>query len=272
MPKKRRNYPGHRRPPIAHSVDGHRRDGHSVSGYERGSGGRSSSSTGSRSSVRAEAFIVTMKYKDGSSEKINVIAPVGAYKKALDEAMEERTHKAKPIEINILDPSLGEVIKYLSEGVGTGLKYVKKGVEKAKPHVVSGVKKVGREAKIRGTQAFWKARQFAHEKQLRKKLGRAGRGLGRGAKALGKGIGEKAISSVQMAEAKRLVNQSYSEDLSKRALARTKLREKYPEIYDNCDFSTRETQRVLKEKRRTVKAREKKYKRQRKQIKKFLRT
>lgn len=265
MPRKRRNYPGHRRPPIAHKVDGHRRDGHSVSGYERGSGGRSSPSTVSRRGVRAEAFIITMKYKDGSSETINVIAPVGDYKKALDEAMEERTHKAKPVEINILDPSLGEVIKYLSEGVGTGLKYVKEGVEEAKPHVVAGVKKVGREARIRGTQAFWKARQFAHEKQLRRKLKE-------GTKAVGREIGRKAHSYAQRKEAEKLVNQSYSENLSKRALARTKLKAKYPEIYDNCDFSTREMRRITRKRERESKAREKKAKRQKKEIKRFFRT
>lgn len=238
---KKRNYPGNRRSPIAHKVDSHRRDGHSVDGYERGSGSKVSSDqviplSGRKSN--AEAFIVTLKYEDKTSEKINVFAPRGAYKKALDEALEERTHQEMPMEINILDPSLGEVISFIGKGIGTGLKYVKSGIVKATPHIKKGLKK-------------------------------AGRGIGRGAKAVGKGIGRRAVTYAQRKEAERLVNRSYSENLSRRAIARTKLKTKYPEIYDNCDFSTREMSRIRREREKQKKAREKSYKEQRKKIKKF---
>lgn len=212
----KRRYPQHRKPPVSHSVSGHTRGGHSVGSYVRGSGSKYPNSP-SRSSPQsnAEAFVVTMRYRDGTSEKVNVIAPRGAYKKAIDEALEERTHKAKPIEINILDPSLGEVIGFIRRGVGTGLKYVKSGIVKASPHVKSGVRK-------------------------------GAKGLKRGVKSVGRGLSRSVESIRKNREAQRLVNHSYSEDPGKRALARTKLKEKYPEVYDNCDFSRRTTQSIIK--------------------------
>lgn len=229
-----RSYPIHRKPPISHKVTSHIRDGHSVGGYTRGSG-RTRTIPISRGKQNAEAFTVTMKYKDGSSEKVNVIAPKGDYKKALDEALEERTHEATPMEINILDPSLGEIIGFIRKGVGTGLKYVKKGIIRASPHVKSGIK--------RGVKGL-------------------GRGLGKGARSIAKSV----QASRQNAEAKRLVNHSYSPDPSVRATARTKLKRKYPEVYDNCDFSTRETRSIISERKRAKITKEKKRAKQIKQI------
>lgn len=248
----RRNYPNHRRPPIAHTVNQHSRDGHSVKSYNRGSGARTNSKRLTRVKGRnvdrpldptlgdnAEAFTVTLKYKNGSFEIIHVIAPKGNYQKAISEALEERSqYKKYPVEVNVKDPSLGEIIGFIRKGVGTGLKYVKKGIVKASPHVKSGIK-------------------------------RGAKGLGRGIKRGAVSIAGSVKASRQNAEAKRLVNHSYSEDPGVRATARKKLKQKYPEVYDNCDFSSRSTRSELSRRQRIRTQEDKRKKKRSKQIKEF---
>ena len=215
----KRSYPIHRRSPVSHNVSGHTRDGHSVGGYTRGSG-KTRTIPISRGKTNAEAFTVTLKYGDGAFEIIHVFAPKGDYKKALDEALEERSQQHRyPIEVNVKDPSLGEVIGFIRKGVGTGLKYVKKGIKKASPHVKEGARTLRRE-------------------------------FGRSVKSVGRQVSSSISSSLQNREAKRLVRHSYSDDPGVSALARVKLKKKYPEVYDNCDFSRRVKPKTEKSKKK----------------------
>ena len=59
--------------------------------------------------------------------------------------------------------------------------------------------------------------------------------------AAGKTVGKEAVHAVaesyRRLRIRRLINDSYSPDRVKRAMARSELKTRYPEIYAMCDFS-----------------------------------
>lgn len=139
---KLRHYPKHRKPPIRHTVKSHTRQGHRVNTHARGKGTRTISPFTRRRVLTKEkpkSYTINFKYsnKQGDGESVIVIA--NDYQKALDEAFEEKKDPRKPISVEVIDPSLGSMLKIMARGAG---KAVKLG---AKYSYITG-KTVGKEA------------------------------------------------------------------------------------------------------------------------------
>jgi len=179
------------------------RKGYRVSDYVRGKGSRTIPIFTSRRKIiktdEPKAYTCNFKYseKKGDGESVVVIAT--DYHKALDEAFEERVDTREPIEVEVIHPDIGRMLRIVAEGAKTAVK-------------------VG-------------AREAGKLTKLGIKYGYAG------AKVLGKESAFAIARAYRSQKVRRLIEESYSPDRATRAMARAKLKTQYPEIYSVCDFS-----------------------------------
>ena len=209
------SYPKHRKSPIKHSVKSHVREGGRVRAFQRGKGVKPAVRSFATKRLiqkvpKAKAYICNLTYSNrpGDGETLTIFGPGGmaGYKKVLDECWEEKHDLRDPIEIHVIDPSLGDVLKY----VGTGAKKV---------------------AHLGGKFAV-KGGHIAY---------RAGVITGKGLKVAGR-IGAKEAVKTFRSAAERgrvmiILNQCYSKNKYIRITARQKLLKKYPSVYDIAEFS-----------------------------------
>lgn len=134
-----KNYPSHRHTPVRHKVKAHTRKGKPVKSFMRGSGSKSTKKVASptvKAKNKPKGYTVKFKYTAKDTEIIKVIAP--SYQDALDEGFEEKEDSRTPIEITVIDPSLGEVIHWAgSRAAEYSKKAAKKAAKKGKEYVKS---------------------------------------------------------------------------------------------------------------------------------------
>ena len=104
-----------RKSPIKHKVSSFTRNGKPVDAYLRGSGTKSvkklaKPTVGKSNKPKGYTIIFTFSKKKGDKETVKVIA--SSYMKALDEAFEEKLDERIPVEIVIIDPSIGEILRW----------------------------------------------------------------------------------------------------------------------------------------------------------------
>lgn len=121
-----------RKTPIKHLVKTHQRNGKIVKSYTRGKGTRFQKvwNTRARPTIKKtpKGYTVNFVFPNNSKETVKVIAT--DYHRAIDEALEEKTNKATPIEIHVVDPSLGEIINWAGKrAVDYSVKALQKGRE-----------------------------------------------------------------------------------------------------------------------------------------------
>lgn len=194
-----------RKSPIRHTVHTkHKR--YKVNTYTRGKGAKigerrfTSDMALTKKQGKPEGFTVTFHYKDGSSEKVAVIAT--NYHNAIKEALEERRRSAKPVRIDVVDPSISAVVHAIASGAKQAGRLAIKGAKRAKPTIVAAGKLSGRLA-VRTAKGTYKFAKVTY--------------------------------------CKRLIKEAYSKNRVKRQQARVMLKEYFPEVYDNMDFSRRRT-------------------------------
>lgn len=226
-------YPSGRKSPHKHTVSGHKRRGKWVQPFDRGRGTRPlkvrrSRVVGGKGDLPTNelAFTVNFKYSDkpGDGESVIVIADAPGdkldaktYRRVLGEAFEEKVDTREPIEVDMIDPSLGAVLSFIGKAAkkagAFGLKAIKKGAEVGAKYGIRAVK--------------------------------AGTRLGaKGARAAARGVkvgltesSKLALYEIERARTRMLIRQCYSEDPIERRSARIALKRLFPDIYDICDFS-----------------------------------
>jgi len=115
-----------RKSPRKHSVKSHVRSGYRVSNYVRGQGTRNLPSFTSRRKIiktdEPKAYTCNFKYSEKKGDGESVVVISTSYDKALKEAFQEKTDPREPIEIEIVDPSIGEALRILARGAGQAVK------------------------------------------------------------------------------------------------------------------------------------------------------
>lgn len=120
-----------RKKPVRHRVEEHKRGGSTVKSYMRGLGAQLRKPTVSisryRTSKKPKAWTVNFKYSDKKDDGESFLVIAQNYHRALDEAFEEKTDARDPIELSVIDPSIGEVLHLIGRGAkraaGVGAKY-----------------------------------------------------------------------------------------------------------------------------------------------------
>lgn len=228
-------YPSSRRSPVKHGVSGYtRKDGTKVGGHTRGFGTGPRKPQRSRvvgkpeEDIKIHGYVVNFKYSDrpGDGESVLAISDqkretiMEDYKEIIDEAWEERVDTRVPISVEIVDPSLGEIIKIMSEKVKDTIKW---GAPKVKKAVGIGAKYGIKATMIAGSTA--------------KKVARAGYDTT-------KELARLTAFEVQKELIHNLLKLCYQKDKAKRIAARAALKTRYPEIYDMTDFSRESSRRT----------------------------
>ena len=191
-----------RKSPRKHSVKSHVRSGYRVSNYVRGKGIGTVPSLTRRRKIegnKPKPFTVNFKYSEKKGDVESVVVISTSYDKALKEAFQEKTDPRQPIEVEVIDPDIGRMLRIVAEGAKTAVKI--------------GAKEAGKLTK------------------LGIKYGYAG------AKVLGKEAAFAIARAYRSQKLRRLIEECYSPDRATRAMARAKLKTQYPEIYSSCDFS-----------------------------------
>ena len=227
-----------RKTPVKHHVKGHSREGHRVAGYTRGKG--SASPIGQRRQKihpdtkfnKPKAFTVNFYYDESKKDGETIVVISDSYEKALKEAYEEKVDSRTPVSLDVIDPDFGKILGAIGGGLKSfasfGGKFLVRGghvakeaMIRAKPHLQRTVKRGAIGARKYGIQGV-----------------KAGAGYAKkGAILTGKWAGQQAAGKYDNEVAKRLVNRCYSTDRASRTVARAELKEKFPVIYDVCDFS-----------------------------------
>ena len=118
-----------RKTPVKHQVKSHTKKGKKVDPYLRGSGVKTQSRLAKPivGKLKPKGYTVNFKYSDkkGDAETVKVIST--SYRKALDEAFEEKLDPRLPVEIVIIDPSIGEILRWAGS---RALKYGKSATKK----------------------------------------------------------------------------------------------------------------------------------------------
>lgn len=151
---------------------------------------------------KPEGYSVELIYPDKTHEKQEVIATT--YQHAIDEAFKLKTDPRLPEEIIVRDPSLKEVIHWAG---AHAQKYGAIAAKKAYEY--------GKKTTIRGANAAID-------------IHREG-GISNYAK-------NRIQSSANDIRTQHLIEQAYSPNRGTSILARTKLRNEYPEVYSTMDF------------------------------------
>jgi hypothetical protein len=187
--------------------------------------------------IGPHAFTVDFTYGPNDGEAVIVIADT--FPRALDEAYEERTDPRNPIEIEITDPSLGAVLKFIGEGAKVAGKYTLAGMRKAG--------ELGAKFAIRGGHVAEQAAIAAAPYVKRGVVGGArlaGKGIGvgvvtgaRGVRAVLAESSRMALYEIDRAKVRRMIAQAYSHSPVEAKAARAALYMHYPDVYDLCHFS-----------------------------------
>ncbi len=218
-------YPKDRKRPMKHIVHTHTRRGKRVESFTRGSGIKNQSQRSSRvvgkpfdedTKMGELGFTVDFTYGPDDGESVVVIAD--SYQAALEEAFDERVDTRMPIEVNVIDPDLNTILKFVGESAKKAGAYGLKTITKTG--------KVGAKYAVRGVKA--------------------GTRLGvKGAKAVARGVkvgltesSKMALYEIERSKVRRLIKQAYSKDPIERKTARIAIKRVYPDVYDICSFST----------------------------------
>ena len=191
-----------RKSPRKHTVKSHVRSGYRVSNYVRGQGSISTATLTRRRKIednKPKPFTCNFKYSNKLGDGESVVVISTSYDKALKEAFQEKTDLRQPIEVEVIDPDIGRMLRIVAEGAKTAVKV--------------GAKEAGKLTK------------------LGIKYGYAG------AKVLGKEAAFAIARAYRSQKLRRLIEECYSPDRATRAMARARLKEQYPTIYSVCDFS-----------------------------------
>jgi SpoVK/Ycf46/Vps4 family AAA+-type ATPase len=170
----------------------------------------------------AKAFTVNLTYGENDGESVIVIAD--SYQDALSEALEERVDERMPIEVELIDPDLGAVIKFIAEG---SKKVAKAGVQGAKVLAkgsLYALKGVGKATALGAKYAI-------------KAGASAGKKLAKGSAAAISATGKLVISEAEKKVVQRLLREAYASDPALRNAARHQLKKWFPTVYEVCDFS-----------------------------------
>jgi hypothetical protein len=138
-----------RKSPIKHQVRSHKRKGKAVRSYVRGHGAKTQSHVANptiKPKNKPKGFTVILTYSKDPKDKevIKVIAT--SYTRAIDEAFEEKTDKRIPIEIRVIDPSIGEVLRWAGS---KALEYGKKAAVAAGHYTKEKLKEQYSDVKIK---------------------------------------------------------------------------------------------------------------------------
>lgn len=104
-----------RKSPTKHIVKTHnRKNGKThVKSYLRGHGTKTTIHLSKPTLNKPKGYTVTLIYSDKTREKQEVIAT--SYTRAIDETFENKHDPRLPIEISVVDPSIGEIIHWAGE-------------------------------------------------------------------------------------------------------------------------------------------------------------
>jgi len=133
-----------RKSPIRHKVRSYIRKGKRVRSYVRGKGSKTKTSAKKKigkTLVRPKAFTVNFKYSNRKGDGESVIVIARNYNEALKEGFEEKVDTRKPIEVEVIDPTLGQALRF----IGGKLKSASKLSAK---YSVKGLKFIGKQTKI----------------------------------------------------------------------------------------------------------------------------
>lgn len=209
-----------RKTPRIHRVKTHVRKNKRVKSYLRGVRKHTTLSKPTinwkKGKETPKGYTVTLKYSDTEKEEIKVIAT--NYHRAIDEAFEEKTDKRIPIEINVVDPSLGEIIHWAGS---RALKYGKLAASKA----LEKAKELHEDYTTRKLLEQSQSGSYVEREMAKRKLSRLEEKKQR-AKA------QTSDISVQ-----QLIDQAYSKNKTAKTFARAKLRKEYPHVWDVMDIS-----------------------------------
>ena len=147
-----------RKKPVRHHVNSHMRQSKRVRAHWKGSGQPKPKITRRRipqtgTATKPKAYTVNFRYSDKKGDGESVVVISTRYKKALDEAFEEKKDARQPIEIEIIDPNLGRMLHIIGKGVAKvaklGIKYSYKGVKVLGREAAHAVAKSYRELRLR---------------------------------------------------------------------------------------------------------------------------
>lgn len=117
-----------RKSPVRHQVNSYTRNGTRIRAYLRGSG-RKKLTAIANPTLSPKGYVVNFTFPDKTKETVKVIST--SYNAAIDEAFEEKVSKQEPVEIHIIDPSLGEIVSWARQRVSTTAKKVWSEAKKA---------------------------------------------------------------------------------------------------------------------------------------------
>ena len=129
-----------RKSPIKHKVRTHKKKEKIVQNYVRGDGNSPKLAKPTIAKLnKPKGYTVNFKFSDkpGDVETVKVISTT--YLKALDEAFEEKLDERLPTEIQIIDPSIGEILKWAGS---RALKYGKTATKKIAKGAYDSAKKM----------------------------------------------------------------------------------------------------------------------------------
>jgi len=217
-------YPKNRRSPVKHGVSGYtRKDGTKISGHTRGSGTRTKRSrvvgrvVDDDTPIGVHAFTTNFTYSDKPGDGESVITISNNYPDAIDEAWEERMDPRIPIAVETIDPDIGAALKWVGKRVRSAVKW-------GKPRIVEATK-LGARYAVRATMTTGKT------------IGRVAKATAISGVEGAKELGRLTAFGVQKELIHNLLKLCYQKDKAKRIAARIALRDRYPEVYDMCDFS-----------------------------------
>jgi hypothetical protein len=88
-----------------------------------------------KAKVEPKAYTVNFKYSEKKGDGESVVVIARDYPHAVEEAIEEKVDPRHPVELEVIDPTIGQVLKVIGKGVKkateVGAKYAFKGAKKA---------------------------------------------------------------------------------------------------------------------------------------------
>lgn len=235
-----------RKSPVHHGVSGYtRKDGSKVRPYARGRGTRSKTSRRVVKAVDEDtrmeelAFTVNFKYSDKPDDGESVIVIADTYQRALEEAFEEKVDTRMPIEVDMVDPDLDAILKFVGEGARKIGAKVKEKAVAAAPRVRAAAAKAGKYALVKIEKGAKVGAKYAMRGgHVAAQAGVAvTKGVVRGVAVGLKESSKLALYEIERSKVRRLIKQAYSKDPIERRSARIAIKRVYPDIYDICHFS-----------------------------------
>jgi hypothetical protein len=196
-----------RKHPITHRVKSHNRDGKKVSTYVRGSRRLNPLRLANPTLTTPKGYTVKLRYsaEPHDLETIKVIAT--SYTRAIDEALEEKQDKRTPIEILVIDPSIGEIIHWAGH------------------NTLELGKIAGKTALNTAKTGYRDLTDVALEHTAATNTGFTG------------ALAKRQLEHRNTKKEEVLVRQAYGKDKAKSAIARAQLRKYHPEVWNVMDLS-----------------------------------